>query len=52
MNENYRDLVEQLRPRAEESVAAIRRRADELAGAVAEWHAIDQEVGRLTRTLQ
>lgn len=52
MNENYRDLVEQLRPRAEASVAAIRRRADDLAAAVAEWHAIDQEVGRLTRTLQ
>jgi len=52
MNENYRDLVEQLRPRAEASVAAIRRRADDLAAAVAEWHAIDQEVSKLMRTLQ
>lgn len=49
---NFSELVETMRPRAEEVVAAVTERALALRAAIDEWNRVSVEVGVLGRTQQ
>jgi hypothetical protein len=52
VNEHFAVLVEELRPRAEAAVAAIKERAADLRDALAEYHAVGRELSRRTAFIQ
>lgn len=52
INEHVASLVEEVRPRAEAAVAAIKERAADLRDALAEYHAVGGEISRRCQHVQ